>query len=78
MSIVNALNLPFTSGSDISFVVANGSRMAPIGHCTIQFSFTLGGSGNVHTASPMFAEKVYVVDNASFQLLLGVRFLHRY
>ena len=74
MSTVKALNLPFTSGSDISFVVANGSRMAPVGHCTIQFSFP----NTVDGGSPMFAEKVYVVDNAPFQLLLGVRFLHRH
>lgn len=87
MSTVKALNLAFTASSDISFVVANSSRMAPIGHCTIQFSFPKGGRGSAgvsdstgvsHSASPMFAEEVYVVDNAPFQLLLGIRFLHRH
>ena len=76
MSTVKALNLPFTPGSDVSFVVANGSSMAPVGYCTIQFSFlTDGGAGS---STPVFAEKVYVVDTAPFQLLLGIRFLHRH
>lgn len=74
MSTVKALNLAFSPGTDISFVVANGDRMAPIGHCTIQFAFP----GKNNSISAMFAEKVYVVENALFQLLLGIRFLHRH
>ena len=76
MSTVKALNLAFTPGTDISFVVANGSHMAPIDHCTIQFAFlSKSASGGI---SPIFAEKVYVVDNAPFQLLLEIWFLHRH
>ena len=71
MSTVRALNLEFTPGSDISFVVANGSRMAPVGYCSnLQFSFP--------ESTQMFGEKVYVVEYAPFQLLLGIRFLHRH
>lgn len=71
LSTVRALNLNFTPWSDVSFVVANGSQMAPIGYCAnLQFSFP---------DSPlMFGEKVYVVDKAPFQLLLGIRFLHHH
>ena len=72
MSTVTALNLSYTPGSDVSFIVANGSRMAPVGYCTdMQFCFP-------EDPHRMFTDKVYVVDSAPFQLLLGVRFLHRH
>ena len=71
MSTVRALNLSYTPGSDVSFVVANGSRMSPIGYCTdMQFSFP--------ESDRLFGDKVYVVENAPFQLLLGIRFLYRH
>ena len=70
MSTVRALNLEFTPGADVSFVVANGSKMSPVGHSFVQFSFP--------ESNQMFREKVYVVDFAPFQLLLGIRFLHRH
>ena len=72
MSTVTALGLPYTPGSDVSFIVANGSTMAPVGYCNVmQFSFP-------DAPHRMFADKVYVVHSAPFQLLLGVRFLHRH
>ena len=72
MSTVQALKLSYTPGSDVSFIVANGSRMAPIGYCNdMQFSFP-------EDSRRMFADKVYVVESAPFQLLLGVRFLHKH
>lgn len=73
LSTVRALGLSFTPGSDISFMVANGTKMATIGFCTdMQFSFP-NDSGHC-----MFGDKVYVVDTTPFKLLLGVRFLHRH
>jgi len=67
MSTVRALNLTYTPGSDVSFVVANGSKMEPMGYCSdMQFS--------VQEQSRMYGEKVYVVENALFQLLLGTHF----
>lgn len=72
MSTVTALNLSYTPGSDVSFVVANGSKMSPVGFCTdMKFSFP-------EAPHQMYGDKVYVVESAPFQLLLGVRFLHRY
>ena len=72
MSTVTALNLAYIPGSDMSFIVPNGSRMAPVSYCNImQFFFP-------EDPNRVFADKVYVVDNAPFQLLLGVRFLHKY
>ena len=70
MSTVRGLNLTYTSGSDVSFVVANGSSIVPIGYCSdMQFS--------VQDDNHVFGEKVYVVESALFQLLLGVR-LHKH
>lgn len=85
MSTIKALNFPFTVSTDISFVLANCSRMSPLGHYTSRLSFSNGGrrsTGVGHSASiganRMFVERFYVVDNALFQLLLGIRFLYRH
>ena len=73
MSTVRALNLSYTPGSDVSFVVANGSKMSPLGYCSdMQFSFPDDARRR------MYHDRVYVVESAPFQLLLGVRFLHRH
>ena len=67
MSTVKALNLAFVPGSDVAFVVANGSRMEPLSYCPSMPFFV---------SSHPYVDKVYVVDTAPFQLLLGVQFLH--
>ena len=69
MSTVTALNLPFSPTSDVAFVVANSSRMEPLGYCP-NMPFSICGHG--------FVDKVYVVESAPFQLLLGIQFLHRH
>jgi len=71
MSTVKVLNLSFVSGSDVAFVVANGSKMEPLGYC-LDMHFS------VPEDTHQFIDKVYVVESALFQLLLGVKFLHRH
>ena len=73
LSTVRALNLSYTPGSDLSFMVANGSRMSPIGYCS-DMSFSFPDDSRNRT----FSDKVYIVESAPFQLLLGIRFLHRH
>ena len=70
MSTVKALNLLFVSGSDVAFVVTNGSKMEPLGYC-LDMRFSV-----LEDTSHQFMDKVYVVESALFQLLLGVKFLH--
>ena len=71
MSTVTALGLSFVVGSDKAFVAANGSSMKPLGYCTDMY-FLVPESTHVYT------DKVYVVESAPFQLLLGVDFLNRH
>ena len=73
LSTVRALNLSYTPGSDVSFMGANGSRMSPIGYCS-DMSLSFPDDSRNRT----FSDKVYVVESAPFQLLLGIRFLHRH
>ena len=71
MSTVAALGLSLVQGSDRAFVAANGSSMQPLGYCT-DMRFLVPESTHV------FTDKVYVVESAPFQLLLGVDFLNRH
>lgn len=71
MSTVTDLNLIFVKGSDVAFVVANGSYMEPLGYgADMQFS--------VPELDHLFVDKVYVIESASFQLLFGMKFFHRH
>ena len=71
MSTVAALGLSLVQGSDRAFVATNGSSMQPLGYCT-DMHFLLPESTHV------FTDKVFVVESAAFQLLLGVDFLNRH
>ena len=73
MSTARALNLSYTPGSDVSFIVANGSKIAPLGYCCdMQFSFP------DDVRHWVYRDRVYVVESAPFQWLLEVRFLHHH
>ena len=68
VSAFKALNFAIPPRSDVSFVSANGMKMAPIGSCIIQFSFT--------KLLHVFRKRIYVVESAPFQLLLGMCFIY--
>ena len=58
---------PWLPSSDIDFVMADGKRHSPLGHAP-KFVFRIG---TVH-----FVLKVYIVESANYQLLLGTTFMH--
>ena len=57
----------WTATSDIDFVMADGVRHSPLGHAP-KFVFRIG--------SLYFVLRVYIVESANYQLLLGNSFMH--
>jgi hypothetical protein len=64
---VAAVGCKWTDRTDIAFVNADGIKYKPLGMC-LDFPFKIGNR--------KFKTKVYVLDQAPFQFLLGMTFLH--
>jgi predicted aspartyl protease len=64
---VAAVGCKWTDRTDISFVNTDGIKYKPLGMC-LDFPFKIGNR--------KFKTKVYVLDKAPFQFLLGMTFLH--
>jgi hypothetical protein len=64
---ITAVGCKWTEKVDISFVNADGVKYKPLGMCH-EFPFKIG--------TVKFKTKVYVLEKAPFQFLLGMTFLH--
>ena len=66
-STITLTGTPWIESSDIDFVMADGVCHSPLGHAP-RFVFRI--------ASLYFVLRVYVVEQANYQLLLGTGFMH--